>query len=458
METHVVVTGLGPVSAIGSGRNEFWTALTAGRHGFGPITLCDAAASPSKIAAEVKAFALERYVAHGDVMARRTPRTVQLALAASVLALHDAEIDLDACDPDRLGVFVGTSIGNLDVIVSLKERLTSTGAVPPHAAFHAFNHSAACVLSSFFNIRGPVHTTTSGCNSGLDALGQATRLIQAGAVDAMLVVGTDCEVVPEVIAALNASKSLATRYNDAPARASRPFDRGRDGNVIGEGAAALLLESAAHAATRGARVYARVAGYQVSSAGQNRQYSHDAPELDTRPSVRAMRGAIAEAGWRPEQVDVVNANGSSSVLYDRLEGRALGEVFGAALPSVRVHSQKSMLGQHGAGSSALQAAGACLTLRRGVVPPTINHEEPDPECGPLRVVTAAEASLPRRVLVHSIGLGGFYYSAAAFEAVPGPARQTGTLRVRWSEGHNPKFLPADDYQRRLTPWEPRGDA
>jgi 3-oxoacyl-[acyl-carrier-protein] synthase II len=458
MNRHVVVTGVGPVSAIGCGRNDFWSALVAGRPGFGPITLCDATQSPSRIAAEVKDFSLGRYVAHGDVMARRTPRSVQLALAAAVLALHDAEIDLDACDPDRLGVFVGTSIGNLDVIASLKERLTSTGAIPPHAAFHCFNHSAACVLSSFFNIRGPVHTTSSGCNSGVDALGQATRLIQAGAVDAMLVVGTDCEVLPEVLAALNASGSLATRYNEDPARGSRPFDRGRDGNVIGEGAAALLLESESHAAARRARTYARIAGYHVASAGQNRQYSHDRPDLDIRPSVRAMRGAMGEARWAAHQVDLVNANGSSSVLYDRLEGEALTEVLGESLPEVRVQSQKSMLGQHGAGSSALQAVGACLTLRRGIVAPTINHDDPDPACGSLRVVTSAELFAPTRVLVHSIGLGGFYYSAAAFEALhQTDARQTGTLTVRWSEGHNPKFLPADEYSRPLSPWEPRQD-
>ncbi len=458
MSNPVVVTGIGPISAIGQGRDPFFEALTAGTPGFGPITLCDASASPSTIAAEVKDFRLDRYVVHGDIMARRTPRSVQLALAASVLALHDAEIDLDACDPDRLGVFVGTSIGNLDVVLSLKERLTAVGAIPPHAAFHAFSHSAACVISSFFNIRGPVHTTTSGCNSGVDALGQAARLIQAGAVDAMLVVGTDCEVVPEVLAALNASRSLSVRWNDEPARGSRPFDADRDGNVIGEGAAALLLESEAHATRRRARMYARVTGYQVCSAGQNRQYSHDAPDLDIRPAVRAMRGAMREAGWAPEQVDAINANGSSSVLYDRLEAAAIRDALGAAGETVRVHSQKSMLGQHGAGSSALQAVGACLSLRRGVVPGTINHETPDPACLPLRVVTRTETSLPTRVLMHSIGLGGFYYSAAAFELAESGGGQSGLLQVRWSEGHNPKFAPSEAYQKPLTPWTPRFDA
>jgi 3-oxoacyl-[acyl-carrier-protein] synthase II len=456
--TSVVVTGVGPVSAIGTGRNEFWDSLIAGRHGFGPISLCDASRSPSKIAAEIPSFRLDRYVTDGELMARHTPRPVQLALAAAVLALHDAEIDLDACDPDRLGVHVGTSVGNLETILGLTSRYARTGVVPPHTSFHAFNHSAACVVSSFFNIRGPVHTTTSGCNSGIDALGQSLRMIQAGAVDAMLVIGSDCEVVPEVLAALNASNSLATRYNDDPGRASRPFDRGRDGNVIGEGAAAILLEAEPHARARGARVYARVGGYQICSAGQNRQYSHDKPELDLRPAVRAMRGALAEAEVRPQMVGVVNANGSSSVIYDRLESLALGEVFGESLPSIRVHSIKSMLGQHGAGSSALQAVAACLTIRRTTVPPTINHEEPDPECAPLRIVTAPESKPPGAVLVHCIGLGGFYYSAGVF-LPPSSAvsPETGYHQVKWSEGAHPRFQPAQEFQKPLTPWSPRRD-
>jgi 3-oxoacyl-[acyl-carrier-protein] synthase II len=257
------------------------------------------------------------------------------------------------------------------------------------------------------------------------------------------------------LAALNASNSLATRFNDDPGRASRPFDRQRDGNVIGEGAAALLLESESHARARGARVYARLAGFRVCSAGQNRQYSHDRPELDIRPSVRALRGAMQEAGWQ-EGADLVNANGSSSVIYDRLEALALAEVFGERFPTIRVHSQKSMLGQHGAGASALQAVGACLSIRRRTAPPTINYEDPDPACGPIRVLTAPEMSAPRRVLVHSIGLGGFYYAAAAFEAhADGEAHRTGVLQVRWSEGAGPRFLPGEEFQKPLSPWSPR---
>jgi 3-oxoacyl-[acyl-carrier-protein] synthase II len=412
----VVITGLGPVSAIGCGREEFWSSLLAGRHGFGPVTLCDVSRSPSKIGAEVKDFKLERFLEHGRVLARRTPRSIQFALAATKLALEDANIEPDELDMNRVGVYVGTSIANIAESFALRDRWIASGTVAPHTAFHTFNHSAACVLSSYFDLRGPIHTTSSGCNSGLDAVGQAMRLIQLGVVDAMIVVGTDCELVPEILGALNASGSLSTRYNDEPGRASRPFDAGRDGNVIGEGAAALLLESEPHARARGAHAYARVAGYSMCSAGRNRKYSHDSPELDLTPCVRAFRGAMDEAGWEVADVDLVYANGSSSILYDRIEAMALQEVFGERFPSVPVYSTKCVLGQHGAGSSALQLAGACMTLKAGITPPTINHESPDPQCGPLRVVTSAEDSRPQTVLVHSIGLGGFYYSCGALTA------------------------------------------
>lgn len=453
----VVVTGLGPVSAVGCGRDAFYEALISGRHGFGPITRCELGDSPSRIGAEVREFSLGRYVERGELLARGTPRGTQLALAAAVLALHDAELDLSSLDPERFAMHVGTGVGNLEELARLVRRREAGQGVPAHAAFLTLHHSAACVLSSFFDARGPVLTTTSGCNSGVDALGSSLRMLQAGAADLSLVVGTDSELVPEILAGLNASSSLVTRYNDEPGRASRPFDLDRDGNVIGEGAGALVLETEAHARARGARIYARLAGYGLRAAGRGRRYSHDAPDLDPEPAVRALRAAIVEAGWTAEQVHLVSANGSSSRLYDALEARALQEVLGAAIETVPVHSIKSMLGQHGAGSSALQAICACLTIRRGVAPPTLNCERLDPACAPLNVLTQPELLSPRRVLMHSIGLGGFYYSAAAFEresAAVELGTLTGRSQVRWSPGHHPRFPIAQEFSKPLSPWEP----
>lgn len=413
-----VVTGLGPITAIGRGREAFWDALTAGRHGFGPITLCDVSRCPSKIGAEIPDFDLGDHLPRGRALARRTPRPVQLALAAASLALEDAGLEPGRFDPRRVGVVVGTSMGSgIEVLPARDRWVRGEGRFGSQMAFRLFHQSAACSISSQFDLRGPVQTVSTGCNSGLDAFGAALRQVQHGEVDASLVVGSDCELVPEILAMLSDAGALATRYNEDPGRASRPFDVDRDGNVAGEAAAALLVEAAPHARARGAHRYARVVGYAIRGAGCRRRYSAGAPAMDVDPSVRALEAAMGEGGWRPSDVDVVNANGSSSVIYDRLEALALAEVFGESLPGLAVHSIKSALGQHGAGSSALQVVSACLAIDRGTVPPTINHERPDPVCGSLRVVTRPEPLPGPNVLVHSIGFGGFYYSAGALSAV-----------------------------------------
>lgn len=392
------------------------------------------------------------FVENGRLIERWAPRPVQLALAAAVLALHDAELNHRAVDPDRFALIVGTGVGNLGHTVEQSARWRAGGGVSPAAAFTNIHHSAACVLSSFLDVKGVTTTLSTGCNSGIDGLGQALRLIQAGAADAVLLVGVDCEVVPEILAGLNASGSLSTKFNTSPASASRPFDLQRDGNVVGEGAGALLIESESAALNRNARIYARVAGYHMAAAGGGRRYSHDKPDVDPEPAVRALRGALRDANWQSDQVDLVNANGSSSVLYDALEAQAIAEVMpGAKVP---VHSIKSMLGQHGAGSSAFQCTAACLAIRRSIAPPTINHESLDPACAGIRVLTRPLAAEFERVLVHSIGLGGFYYSAAAFELGEWDDEQnvTGMGHVAWSEEHHPKHLPAPEYQKPIEPW------
>ena len=416
------ITGVGPVSAIGEGVDQFWTALIAARSGIAKVTRCDVSRSASKVGAEVRDFRLEKYIEGGRAIARSAPRPVVLGLGAAALAIEDAALDLTGVNRERIGVYVGTSVGQLEYCFELRDRWQSGRALTPTGAFHAFNHSVACIVSSQFDLQGPVHTTSTGCNSGMDALGVANQAIAAGAIDAALVLGTDCELTPEIFALLNASSSLATRFNDRPKAASRPFEVDRDGNVLGEGAAAFFVESEAHLRSRRAKAYAIVAGSTVQSAG-HRHYHATRPALDTRPCVRALKTAAEQAGWLPRDVEVINANGSSSPNYDRLEGMALGELFGEKISELPVHSTKGALGQHGAGSSALQVAAACLTITRGMVPPTLNCDKLDPDCGPLRIVREPATIDASRILVHSVGLGGFYYSAAAIEAPPANLRR-----------------------------------
>ena len=409
----VLVTGLGPVSAVGCGKEKFWERLLAGRPGFGPITLFDPKDSPSKVAAEVEDFRLERFLPRGKALARLNPRPAQFALASVALALKDA--GLMEYDHQRTGVVVGTSLGNFDLTLNTWTTLRETGVVLPIASYQVFHHNIACVLTSVFHLRGSSHTLSMGCNSGLDAVGFALRQIQVGAADVMVAVGTDCEVLPGVVAALNASGSLSTHYNDRPEAASRPFDRDRDGNVIGEGACCLVLESQEHADKRRAQAYARMAGYAVRSAGR-RRYSHDNPEADVTPSVAAME-EVCHQGGLTNGPDLISANGSSSVRYDLVESQALAHMLGPRFSTTPVHSIKSMLGQHGAGSSALQCAAACLTLRHQRVPGTVNVDHLDPGCGELRLIRETRDLELTNVLVHAIGLGGFYYSAGLLSAV-----------------------------------------
>ena len=409
----VLITGVGPVSAIGSGREPFWSSLISGKSGVTNITRCDTSRSACKIGAEMKDFRLQDYVNGDRRVSKKLPRAIELGMAAAALTLQDAGIDWNNTDRDRIGILVGTSVANLGEALNVADHWrNSNERVRPDASFYLFNHSIAAALSSYFDLRGPSLTITTGCNSGLDALGQAARLIEQDLVDGMLVIGTDCGLFPEILAVLNAAGSLSTNYNQEASRSPRPFDAERDGVVLGEGAGALWLEPAKMAQARKATVYARFAGYATCSAGRHRSYSPN-PEWDLQPSVRAMRETLKQADKQPEDIGLFHANGSASVLYDRLEANALAQTFGKHFEGLAVHSIKSLIGLPGGAASALQAITACLTLKHGMIPPTLNHEKSDPLCGPIRVITKCESFQPKNVLIHSIGFGGFYYSAAA---------------------------------------------
>ena len=401
--TAAVVTGLGPVSALGTGVEPFWQALVAGRSGTRRLTRIEPPRRGCAVAAEVDdppPLALDP--------ANPQPRSVQLALAAARLAIADAQLE---ADPDRVGVVVGTGVGNLDLVESALDRVRAGERLAPSVAFRVFSHAAACEIARALDLRGPIATLTSGCNSGADALGLALDWIRLARADVVLVGGTEAELSPSFFSIMGAARALVVQHNDTPAAASRPFDQGRDGNVPGEGAAFLVLESAEHAARRGARIRAAVRGYASRAAGDRPSYDPFNPAFLPDPMVRAIREALADAGITPRDVSAVSANGSSSVFYDVVEATAIAEVFGADAARVPVHSIKAGLGQTGAVTPALQAIAAVLTVEHGLIPPTPNVDAIDPRC-PLAIVRGEPLARPvDHVLAHAIGFGGYYFSA-----------------------------------------------
>ncbi|HEY5920129.1 MAG TPA: beta-ketoacyl synthase N-terminal-like domain-containing protein [Kofleriaceae bacterium] len=396
-----VVTGLGPVSALGTGVDPFWRALVTGQSGTRRLTRLEPARRGCAVAAEVDdppPLALDP--------ANPQPRSVQLALAAARLAIADASLD---ADPERVGVVVGTGVGNLDLIEAALDQARTGERLAPSVAFRVFSHAAACEIARALDLRGPIATLTSGCNSGADALGMALDWIRLARADAVLVGGTEAELSPSFFKIMGAARALAVQHNDSPASASRPFDQRRDGNVPGEGAAFLVVESAEHAARRSARVRAAIHGYASRAAGDRPAYDPFNPAFLPDPMVRAIRGALADAGITARDVSAISANGSSSVFYDVLEATAIAEVFGAT--EVPVHSIKAGLGQTGAVTPALQAIAAVLTVEHNLIPPTPNVDELDPRC-PLAIVRGEPLARPvEYVLAHAIGFGGYYFSA-----------------------------------------------
>jgi 3-oxoacyl-[acyl-carrier-protein] synthase II len=420
MRGPAAVTGLGPVSAIGTGVEAFWEGLVAGRSGIGPLTRCAPPRRGCAIAAEVAEPA-----ARALDPAHPEPRAVAMAIAAARLAYTDAAVGAEVA-PERVGVVVGTGVGNLDVIESALEQMGRGARLSPVTAFRAFSHAAAVEIARELDLRGPVATLTSGCNSGMDALGLALDWVRLGRADIVLVGGTEAELTPGFLAMMTAARALAVRFNDRPTEAMRPFDRARDGNVPGEGAGFLVLESLEHAARRGARVRALLEGVANQAVGRREQYDPFNPVFNPAPMLRAMRAALDDAGIDVGAISTVSANGSSSVFYDTVEATALVELLGGAAATVPVHSVKSVLGQTGAVIPALQAIAAALTVERGVIPPTMNVGELDPRC-PIALVRDAPLERPvDHVLLNAIGFGGFYYASAVIgrAAAPGATRSS----------------------------------
>lgn len=373
MNKRVVITGLGIVCPSGTGKDEFWKNTTAGVNCIAPITRFDAAHHYSRMAAEIRDFTPGRFMDRQQI--RRTDLSVQYAIAAGRMALEDAAVRTEKFDPERIGVVMGTASSGIAFMEAEAERYFAAknpSSISPFLVLGYFGCSALGQMSiQLGNLKGYGNTIATGCTAGTVAIGDGFRAIQRGDADMILAGGTDASITPIAVQAFGAMKALSSRNHD-PAKASRPFDRSRDGFVISEGAAVVILEELSHAVARGAKIYAEVAGYGNTSNGHHMTV----PVPDGRQLARAIRQAMDEGGI--DSVDYISVHGSSTPLNEPAETAGIKRAFPAKTPPVS--SLKSMIGHALGGSGAIQAVANCMVLETGILPPTINFEEEDPSC------------------------------------------------------------------------------
>jgi 3-oxoacyl-[acyl-carrier-protein] synthase II len=401
MERRVVITGLGLVSPLGIGTRENWDALLAGRSGIGPITRFDTSDYPARIAGEVRGFDPALYSPAKEV--KKSDLFIHYALAATQFAMEDAGLKIDPARAERVGVYIGSGIGGLPSIERQHAELLEKGPrrISPFFIVGLIVNLASGQVSIRYGAKGPNMANSTACSTGTHAVGDSARLIARGDADAMICGGTEAVVTPLAVGGFSAMRALSTR-NDEPQRASRPFDAGRDGFVIGEGAGILILEELQHALRRGAPIYAEVAGYGVSADA----YHISAPSEDGDGPVRVMRNTLADAGVTPDVVDYINAHGTSTPLGDRIETMAIRKVFGDRASKLAVSSTKSMTGHLLGAAGGLETAITALAVRDGVIPPTINYETPDPECDLDYVPNERRSMQVNYALNNSFGFGG----------------------------------------------------
>jgi 3-oxoacyl-[acyl-carrier-protein] synthase II len=397
----VLVTGVGVVSPLGKDTETLWTNLLAGESGAGPITRFDASSLDTRFACEVKDFTTEGVLDRKD--AKRMDRFVQFAVVASHEAMRWARLDLDALDRDRIGAVLGSGIGGMETFETQHRILLERGPgrVSPYFIPMMISDMAAGQVSIQFGLRGPNFGTVSACASGAHAIGEALRLLRAGDADVMICGGSESTITPMALAGFCAARALSIR-NDDPQRASRPFDRDRDGFVIGEGAGVLVLETEDHARRRDAPILCELGGYGASADA----YHLTAPAEDGNGAARAMRRALEDAGLEPEDVDYINAHGTATPVGDPVEVQAVKSVFGDHAYRLMVSSTKSMTGHLLGAAGGLEAVISALVLARGIVPPTINLEHADNRCDLDFVPNQARTRSVRAAVSNSFGFGG----------------------------------------------------
>ncbi|MBH17814.1 MAG: beta-ketoacyl-[acyl-carrier-protein] synthase II [Acidobacteria bacterium] len=401
MKRRVVVTGVGLVSSLGVGTEENWKALCAGCSGIGSITRFDASQFSTRIAGEVKNFDPLQFIAKKDV--KKMDVFIQYAIAAAEFAVHDAGLEVTPEIAERVGVFIASGIGGFSAIEREHRVLLKDGPkkISPFFIPSVIINLAAGQVSIRFGAKGPNSATVTACSASAHAVGDAFEIISRGAADVMIAGGSEAAITPLGVGGFAAMRALSKR-NDEPTRASRPFDRDRDGFIIGEGAGVVILEEYEHAQARKAPLYAELVGYGMSGDA----FHVTAPSENADGAVRAIRAALGRGECRPDQVDYVNAHGTSTPYNDRLETLAIKTVFGDHANQLAVSSTKSMTGHLLGAAGGLEAGITALAIRRQTLPPTINLDTPDPDCDLDYVPGSARSATVRYALSNSFGFGG----------------------------------------------------
>ncbi|HHB90271.1 MAG TPA: beta-ketoacyl-[acyl-carrier-protein] synthase II [Anaerolineae bacterium] len=401
LRRRVVVTGLGAITAVGKNVTEMWDNLVAGRSGIDYATLIDPSPYPTRIAAEVKDWDPSVYLPRKE--ARRMARCSQFAVGMAHQALEDAGLPTDGSLGDRTATVIGTGLGGFEVYQQAITDATKRGRyrISPMVAVGGLPNMPAFHISQRFGAMGPLNTVVTACAAGTQAVGEGAELIRRGFADVVIAGGVEALVTDMFFASFSSMKALSTR-NDPPEKASRPFDANRDGFIIGEGGAVLILEDLDHALARGARIYAEVIGHAASADA----YHVAAPHPEGLGAQNAMRWAIEDAGIRPEDVDYINAHGTSTRLNDKTETYAIKKLFGEHAYNLAVNSTKSMIGHAFGGAGAIEAVVSVLSVFHDLLHPTINYETPDPECDLDYVPNQARKQRVNIALSNSFGLGG----------------------------------------------------
>ena len=401
MKRRIVITGIGAVTPLGNSALDTWKAICRGQSGIGRITKFDATGHRTQIAGELKNFDALNYVSNKEL--HKIDNFIVYALAATGMAVSDAKLRINETNAERVGVIIGSAIGGLGTMEKTEQAILSGGPrrVSPFAIPAVLANLAAGHVSIRFGVKGPISCPTTACSSGTNAVGDAMRIINGGYADVMIAGGTDAAITPLGISGFNAMRAISVR-NDEPEKASRPFDKERDGFVIGEGSGILILEELTSAVRRGARIYAEVVGYGSTSDA----YHMAIPPPGHEGAARCMSAALLDARLKPAEIDYINAHGTSTPPNDLYETQAIKKVFGKHALNLAVSSTKSMTGHLLGAAGAVEAIISAMSIYKGIIPPTINLDNPDPDCDLDYVPHKARKKNIDTAMSNTFGFGG----------------------------------------------------